>query len=76
MIEEIRLNKEEINKAFSGAPDHHQAIANTATDKAIKKIVEFVEDKMAQAPAGCEGYLCMDCTEDWLEALKKLVKEE
>ena len=40
-------------------------------------IMTKVEGWMAKAPAGCEGYLCLDCTsqEDW-KALRKGGKSE
>ena len=85
-LEDIRLTPEEVQEAVTpefikkgggtwGLCSFEVKVANTATDKAIKKMLEFVEDKMAQSPAGCEGYLCMDCTDDWTGDLRKLVEE-
>uniref|UniRef100_A0A6M3LHQ4 Uncharacterized protein n=1 Tax=viral metagenome TaxID=1070528 RepID=A0A6M3LHQ4_9ZZZZ len=88
-IEDIRLTKEEINKAYMKG-DYHltfritpemlcgiEATANTATDKAIKEILRILEDAMAglaiDHPEYYEKQEFVVMPLKYLQSLKKLL---
>lgn len=79
MLEDIRLGKEGIKAVlvrFGYPPEVHyyqEAIANTATDKAIKKVLELLEEALN---TGNEiDWVKLARIKDAIEALKNMIKE-